>query len=67
MFRANVPIIRRNYCIYTYLSLCMYVHSVRGSLQRTTHINKLEYAAIALATKHINKYAGTILVISARH
>jgi hypothetical protein len=27
----------------------------------------LEYAAIALAMKHINKYAGTIPVILARH
>jgi hypothetical protein len=27
----------------------------------------VEYAAIALATKHINKYTGTIPVISARH
>ena len=30
--------------------------------QRAKHThNSLEYAAIAMATKHINKYAGTIL------
>ena len=38
------------------------------SAQRATHThNGLEYAAIALATKHINKYAGTVTVILARH
>jgi len=31
---------------------------------RATHThNTLEYAAIALASKHINKYAGTLLLI----
>ena len=35
---------------------------------RATHtVYRLEYAAIALATKHINKYAGTITVILARY
>jgi len=44
------------------------VVSVRRSLQRATHThNSLEYAGIALATKHINKYVGTIPVILARH
>ena len=36
--------------------------------QQATHThNRLEYAAVALATKHINKYSGTIPVILARH
>jgi hypothetical protein len=34
---------------------------------RATHtVYRLEYAAIALATKHTNKYAGTLPVILAR-
>ena len=37
------------------------------SAQRATHTHsRFEYAAIALATKHINKYAGTMLIILAR-
>ena len=36
--------------------------------ERVTHThNGLEYATIALVTKHINKYAGTITVILGRH
>ena len=35
--------------------------------ERATHThNRLEYAAIALSTKHINKYTGTMPVILAR-
>jgi len=35
---------------------------------RVTHtVYRLEYAAIELATKHINKYSGTKPVILARH
>ena len=37
------------------------------SLSKPLFYLQLEYAAIALATKHINKYAGTIPVILARH
>jgi len=40
--------------------------STEGEVGTHTH-NKLEYAAIALATKHINKHTGTIPVILARH
>jgi uncharacterized ferritin-like protein (DUF455 family) len=39
-----------------------------NNAQQATHtVYRLEYAAIALATKHINKYAQTIPVILARH
>ena len=54
--------------------VCMGTNNFHGytvhqySLQQATHThNRLEYAAIALATKHINKYAGTIPIILARH
>ena len=45
-----------------YVCVCVYVYVCVGLA-----VYRLEYAAIALATKHINKYAGTIPVILARH
>ena len=42
--------------------------SLSLSARQATHTqNRLEYAAIALAAKHTNKYVGTIPVILARH
>ena len=68
MFRAIILPVFRNTRLCVTACGIMHPRCCRPVAQRATHThNRLEYAAITLATKHINKYAGTIPVILARH